>query len=407
MSLVLTFALALIGAVLLSRLASRSVLSTAVLFLVVGVVGGATGTIDITAQDGAVAELIRVALFAVLFTDALRVGLDDLRSAYRLPGRALLFGMPLVFGAVAALAGFLVGLPWAESLLIGAVLAPTDPVLSSAIVGREGVPARLRRLLNVESGLNDGLALPVVLVLLNAVGGEGTGGVAIAAELVAGIAIGIAVPWLMVRLLRFRYLSAAGTYEKLNGFAIGLLVFAVAETVHANLFLAAFAAGTTVATAGPEVRNAFQEFGEPLTELLKLLALLLFGALLPLETLVALPWEAYLFAVLVLVAARPLSIGAALLGSSLDRWERVAAAWFGPKGFASVVYALLVLRSGVDGAEEIFTLAALVIAGSIVAHSSTDVVIARAFRESEDPERGLVQSSSASESADVDGERSG
>lgn len=407
MSLVLTFALALIAAVLLSRLASRSVLSTAVLFLIVGVVGGATGAIDVTAQDTAVAELIRVALFAVLFTDALRVGLDDLRSAYRLPGRALLFGMPLVLGTIAVMARFLVGLPWPEALLIGAVLAPTDPILSSAIVGREGVPHRLRRLLNVESGLNDGLALPVVLVLLSAAAGEGTDGTAIALELIGGIAIGVAVPWLVVRLLRFRYLSAAGTYEKLNGFAIGLVVFAVAETVHANLFLAAFTAGITVATVGPEIRNAFREFGEPITELLKLLALLLFGALLPLETLTALPAGAYLFAVLVLVGARPLSIGIALLGSPLDRWERVAAAWFGPKGFASVVYALLVLRSGIGGAEEIFTLAALVIAGSIVAHSSTDVVIARAFREGEDPERGLVQSGPGRRAGDAEDERSG
>lgn len=101
----------------------------------------------------------------------MRVGFKDLRSAWRLPGRALLFGLPLTLALTAVFAHYIVGLPWLESLLLGAILAPTDPVFAAAIVGREEVPGRLRHLLNVESGVNDGLALPFVLVLLALTGG--------------------------------------------------------------------------------------------------------------------------------------------------------------------------------------------------------------------------------------------
>lgn len=110
--------------------------------------------------------LAELALFSVLFTDGQRIGVRDLTLAWKLPGRALLLGMPLTFLVTGVLAVVVAGLPWPEALLVAAVLAPTDPVFAAAIVGREEVPGRMRHLLNVESGLNDGLALPVVLVLL-------------------------------------------------------------------------------------------------------------------------------------------------------------------------------------------------------------------------------------------------
>lgn len=114
--------------------------------------------------------LAELALFSVLFTDGMRVGWRDLRSAWREPGRALLLGLPLTVLVTAVLAHVVAGLPWLHAFLVGAVLAPTDPVFAAAIVGREEVPRRLRHLLNVESGVNDGLVLPVVLVLLAAAG---------------------------------------------------------------------------------------------------------------------------------------------------------------------------------------------------------------------------------------------
>ncbi|WP_344192526.1 cation:proton antiporter, partial [Acrocarpospora corrugata] len=156
------FAVVLLLAVLLSSLANRTILSTAALFLVAGFVlgDGALGLVSLTPADEIVAVLAELALFAVLFSDGMRVGWRDLREAWRLPGRALGWGLPLTLLVTAAGAHYLVGLGWAQALLVGAILAPTDPVFAAALVGNDKVPPRLRQLLNVESGVNDGLALP-------------------------------------------------------------------------------------------------------------------------------------------------------------------------------------------------------------------------------------------------------
>ena len=154
-------------------------------------------------------------------------------------------------------------------------------------------------------------------------------------------------------------------------------MLALSSITHANEFLAAFAAGITVAMVGPEVREAFHRFGELVAELLILAALLVFGALMSPRFLMEIPWTGYAFAVLVLVAVRPVALGIALWGSHLGWREWAAAAWFGPKGFASLVFGLLVLKSGLARGDEVFHLTALVTTGSILAHSSTDVLVAR------------------------------
>ncbi len=380
--LLLAFASVLLLAVLMSSLANRTILSTAVLFLVAGILlgDGVTGVLHLSADDDIVSLLAELALFAVLFTDGMRVGWADLRTAWRLPGRALALGLPLTLVITAALAHFVAGLDWTSALLIGAVLSPTDPVFAAALVGNDKVPGRLRHLLNVESGVNDGLALPFVILLLAlSAGAEQVSLGELGAELVIGVAIGIGVPLAAIWLERLPFFSASMRYEPLNAVAIGLLVLALADATHGNLFLAAFAAGITVSTYGQQQRESFEEFGELVAELLKLLALLVFGTLVTPALLGDLSWQAWVFAVLALVAARPLALAVAFAGSGLGMREQAAAMWFGPKGFASVVYGLLVLNSGIDDAFALFELIAATVALSIVLHSSTDVVVARGF----------------------------
>jgi NhaP-type Na+/H+ or K+/H+ antiporter len=376
----LVFASALMLAVLVSGVARRTVLSTAVLFLVTGfLVGdGMLGLVSVTPGGDTVRWFAEAALFGVLLTDGMKVGIRDLAGAWHLPGRALLLGLPLTLALTALLARIIVGLPWGEALLVGAALSATDPVLSAAIVGREEVPARLRRLLNVESGLNDGLALPVVVVLLAILGQERPDGLRLLGEVGAGVLVGVAIPWAALRLEQTRYFGAAPKYRPLTPVALALLVFAVATIEHVNLFLAAFAAGVTIETVSPETVQAFHELGESVTELLKLAALLLFGALISPGFLAEIPWQGYGFAALTLLLARPVALTLALVGSSELSWrEWLAASWFGPKGFASVVYGLIVLNAGLPRSDELFHLIAIVTAGSIVAHSSTDVAVAR------------------------------
>ena len=385
MVLFLVFTVTLLTAVLLSGLAERTVLSTAVLFLVVGfMVGGVANSLTIRPEDSLTTHLAELALFAVLFTDGMRLRVRDLTYAWRLPGRALLLGLPLTLLFTALLAHLVAGLPWAASFLVGAVLSPTDPVFASALVGREEVPLRLRRLLNVESGLNDGLALPIVLVLLAASPPRTdleTG--ALLGELALGIALGVIVPFFALRLERTRLFELSAQYEPLYALSVGLLVLALGYATHANLFLAAFAAGITVVSVSPQFKEAFHRFGELLTELLKLAAILVFGALISPTFFMEIGLGGYVFALLALVVVRPVALAVSFLGARINLPEFLAAAWFGAKGFASVVYGLLVLESGVNRSGEMFHLIALVVAASILLHSSTDVVVARQFRRAD------------------------
>lgn len=397
MTALLIFAIALFLALLVSELADRSVLSTAVLFLAAGfLVGpGLLNFLPLTHDTPLVQHLAELALFSVLFTEGMRAGIRDLVNAWHLPGRALLLGMPLTLVATALLAYFLVHVSWIEALLLGAILSPTDPVFAAAIIGRKEIPGRLKHLLNVESGVNDGLALPLVLICLSVIGHYEAGYAGLATELLLGIAIGIIIPWLACWLRTARFFGVAKPYEPLFAVAIGLLVLAISSLAHANIYLAAFAAGVTIASTRPALREEFHRFGELITELLKLGTLLVFGALMSPQLLGQLHPLDYLFALLALVLARPAAMLIALWRSELDWRERLTAGWFGPKGFASVVYGLLLFQRAVPHADRLFNLVALVITGSIIAHSSTDVVLARWFVDDHAPEPGPDESSTA------------
>jgi len=381
MVLVLTFGVVLLITVGLSGLAARSVLSTALVFLVAGaLVGpGFLGLIDVTPQSPAVSLLADIALFTVLFVDGGRLPLRELRAGWRLSGRALGFGMPLALVMVALAAHYLVGLDWITALLVGAILSPTDPVFASTIVSRSEVPSRLRRLLNIESGVNDGLALPFVLVFLTLAGGGEAGIGATAVELLLGIGLGIAIPLGVSLLLRLPVLGAEPKLQPLGPLAIAVVLYALCHLTHANPYLAAFAAGITAATVAPNAAHAFEQFGELVSELTKFAAVLVFGALLTPAFLSDLTVGEWAVAVLSLVMIRPASVLVSMLGARIARRERYAAAWFGPKGFASVVYGLLVVQSGIPASETVFELVALTIAVSIIAHSMSDVPVAKAF----------------------------
>jgi sodium/hydrogen antiporter len=381
MVLVLTFGVVLMITVALSGLAARSVLSTALVFLVGGaLVGpGVLGLIEVSPDGPLVSNLADVALFTVLFVDGGRLPVRQLRAGWRLSGRALGLGMPLTLVLVAVASHYLVGLDWTTSLLVGAILSPTDPVFASAIVARTGVPVRLRRLLNIESGVNDGLALPFVLVFLSLATGSEAGLGEVALELVLGVALGVVLPLLTALLFRIPVLGAEPKLQPLGPLAMAIVLYGLCELTHANSYLAAFAAGITLATTAPRASHAFHDFGELISELTKFAAVLVFGALLTPTFFADLTVGEWLVAVLSLLVVRPASVLISLWRAKLPRRELYAAAWFGPKGFASVVYGLLVLQSGIPSAGTVFELVALAIAVSIVAHSMSDVPVAKAF----------------------------
>lgn len=380
-----TFGIALLAAVLLSNLSSRSPLSTSGIFLAAGLVAGPLVFDAEHLGAEAVGDIASVTLFAVLFADGQQAPLRKLRRQWADPARALLIGMPLTFLVVSALAYWLVGLDWTTAMLLGAILAPTDPVFAAALVGRDDVSARLRSLLNIESGLNDGLALPVVLVLVGTLGGhlhgESTSIAVLALEIVLGLVLGVAGPLIGAGLVRLPVLGVTRHAAALGPLAIAVLLFVTAEQVGANPYITAFTAGITLATVSTSASEAFAPVGELVSELAKNAALLAFGALVTAELLGSIGPAGWVFAALVLLVGRPVPVMVALIGSGLARNERLSAAWFGPKGFASVVYGLMVLSSGIDSATEVFALVTATVILSIAAHSATDTPVAQALHE--------------------------
>lgn len=381
-ALVLAFGVVLLISVSLSGVAARTVLSTALMFLLAGaLIGqGGLGLVDIPSDGAFVTVLADLALFTVLFTDGQRAGLPALREGWRLSGRALGLAMPLTMVGIALPAHFLAGLDWPTAFLVGAILSPTDPVFAAAIVGRDDVPLRLRRLLNVESGLNDGLALPFVLIFLATAANQDAHLGEVAVELVAGLALGIAIPAVVVLAWRLRILTAEPRLQALGPLAIAVMLYAACHLTHANPYLAAFAAGSTIATLDHVTAERFEHFGDLLSEVTKFAALLVFGALITPERLGDLTAGDWLVAVIAILLVRPAAMLLSLLRTTLPTRQRWVAAWFGPKGFASVVYGLLVLQAGLPTGDHVFDLVAITIALSIVLHSSTDVPIAKALR---------------------------
>jgi len=378
MTIFLIFAITLVVAVLVSEIAEKSVLSASVLFLAAGFMAGRHLFGELPAfPPQLLRNIAEVALFSILFTDGVRTGgLKSVAESWRLSGRALFLGMPITIAGIAIAAHLLLHTSWPQSFLLAAVLSPTDPVFVSAVFRFERVPQTVKRVLNIESGLNDGLALPIVLLLLPHVGGK-TGYLNSAVvELLLGLGIGITIAWVIIKLQKSRFLNAVGVFEPLNAFAIGLLVLAVCYRLEANVFLGAFAAGITVASLSRPVAEAFERFGELVAELLKLLALVLFGAQIAPHFFVALSATDYVFVLLATFAVRPLAIALSMVRTGLSNREVWVIGWFGPKGFASVVYGLLIFQAGFG---HLAHLVGVSVAASIIVYSSTDIFVGRWF----------------------------
>jgi len=272
-------------------------------------------------------------------------------------------------------------LSWAEAFLLGAVLSPTDPVVTSAVVTAERVPRVVRHTLNLESGLNDGLALPFVLfflVLAAAQGNAAREAAELAGEAALGALIGIALAVVASRLLpRLPGGGMERKYEGAYALGLGFVAFGLADVTYGNGLIAAFVAGIALAAARHDIPEAFQEFSESASAVFQIATFFVFGALV-----VATSWDGsvprlLLFIAFALLVARPAAVLLSFLGVDLPRPHKLFIAWFGPKGVASMLFALLVLSSTVRERALVFDVASFVILASILAHGLTDTVGAR------------------------------
>jgi NhaP-type Na+/H+ or K+/H+ antiporter len=356
-----------------------TVLSISVLSVVAGVTLALTGVVEADPGAELVILLVELALILTLFSDGLFVEGELLRRHWGPPARALVVAMP-VTGTLLALAGkaLFPELTWAEAFLLGAVLAPTDPVVTSAVVTAKRVPRVIRHTLNLESGLNDGLALPFVLffLALSVPEGDALGeGFNLLGEAVVGGLLGVALAVLAGRLLP--YLPGGAMEEKYEGiYALGLgfIAFGLADFTYGNGLIAAFVAGIALAAARHDIPDAFRHFNESVSAIFQVATFFVFGALI-----VATGWEGSVWPILAFIAfallvARPAAVLFSFVGVDLPRPHKLFIAWFGPKGVASMLFALFVLASGAPDRTLVFDVASFVILASILAHGLTDTV---------------------------------
>jgi NhaP-type Na+/H+ or K+/H+ antiporter len=377
----LIFGLLLAVTAALSGLIRGTVLSASVLSIALGILLAELGVVTVDVGDEGIVELIELALILTLIADGLLVDRELLGRHWGPPARALVVAMPLTLVAL-ALGGKLLfpELEWAEAFLLGAVLCATDPVVTSSVVSSERVPESIRHTLNLESGLNDGLALPFVLffLVLASPGGDAANeGLELIGEAAVGAMIGVAVGLFAGWLHRVVPRGVTARYEGIYAVGFGLAAFGLADVTLGNGLVAAFVFGITVGISEQEITERFAVFSENVSAIFQVLTFFVFGALI-----VATGFDGEVLALVgfilfALLIARPVAVQLALAGTRMPRPHKAFIAWFGPKGVASMLFALLVLDASVADRTLIFDVASFVILASIVVHGLTDTIGSR------------------------------
>ena len=385
-----TATVALIGIVilvssLLSGVVERTGVPQVAIFLLLGATLGpyGLGVFDLALESPALRAIATLGLVLVLFSDAIVLDLREIRRNRRL---ALLVLGPgsLIPALIIALASrFMLGLPWAAAAIVGAALASTDPVLLRGLIRRQDVPATARLALRLESGMNDVVLLPIVVLSMMFLRGPSVEEHLSASRLTLGLFVlgpgaGVLAGLIGITLLdRVRKkFGVRRDYESLYALGVAFTAFAGAEAAGGSGFLAAFAAGITVAALDVELCDCFLDYGEATAEMFLLLTFVAFGASLIWHGLEVVSVRTVLFAVLAL-AARTLVLFPVLRRAGLDRESLRVVAWFGPRGLSTLLLVLLPVFAGIPGAEQLFTICCLVVLFSVVLHGSAIGLILR------------------------------
>ena len=372
----------------LSSRLERFDVTAPIIFVLAGLVltHGPLAVLGYAPSPELVKALAEITLVLVLFSDASRVRLRDLRSDMGLCVRLLGIGLPLTIGLGILLALALFhGMSIWLALLVGAALAPTDAALGAGVMVNPAVPARIRRLLNVESGLNDGIATPVVVV---AIAGAATaehaasvGAGAAAAELALGVLVGVGIGGAggyVVHVARRRGWVEAG-FAGSAVLALAVCAYACALALHGNGFIAAFTGGLAYRATSGKRGEPLVPYVEETGALVSLLVWLAFGAIAVVPAFEGLTWQRVLYAALSLTVIRMVPVALALAGRRLGRAAVAFVGWFGPRGLASVVFALLALEDLGQPAEPAVSVIAFTVLLSVVAHGLTANPLAQRY----------------------------
>lgn len=384
------FAAVLFSYSLLSRRLERLSVSAPMFFVAAGIALGPDAldltSLELTSETGLL--VAEVALVVVLFADASRIDLRALRENEGLPARLLAIGMPLTIAAgTGAAALLLTGIEFWEAAMIAAVLAPTDAALGQAVVSSDLVPQRIRQALNVESGLNDGLSIPFLFLFtglaLSEAHVEAGDWLVFALEQIGlgalvGVAIGFGGGWLVDRANRAGWITPTFQQLSLLGLAIG--AWALADRLGGNGFIAAFSAGLAAGRVAQAHCRTILDFTEDEGRLLNLAVFFVFGVS-AIGFLDAASWQVVVFALLSLTLVRMLPVAIALAGSSLRPVSVAFAGWFGPRGLASIILALVVLEEEPDlpAIPVLFAAMTVTVLASVFAHGVSARPLTRAY----------------------------
>ncbi len=375
-----TVALALLAVAAISRRLSGTPVTPAMVFVAIGLLVGpqVLDGIDVDSTNSTLRALAEATLALVLFSDASRIDLRQLRPEAGVPIRLLGFGLPLTIALGTLLAAVIFDqMTFGEALILGVILAPTDAALGQAVVTSPRVPAAIRQGLNVESGLNDGICVPLLFAAVAAADIEseiagGRGVATLLAEeigfgIVGGVAAGLLIAGILIHAGRRDLI--AGPWRQVIPAAGAALGYGIASALGGSGFIAAFVGGMVFRAAlrrDPEEEN---RLSEELGGVLSGVTFLLFGAILLEPALGNVSWSILLYAGLSLTIVRMAPVAAAMLGTHARRPTLGFLGWFGPRGLASIVFALIVIEeSALPQQETIVTAVYLTVGLSVLAH---------------------------------------
>ena len=349
----LVFFIILLFVAIFSGLIGKLPISFQMIFIVAGMFVGwlVTGYVDVTQPPYStiIFLIAEIALVLVLFSDASRVGLKALKN--KLSTRLLTIGLPItiILGVIIATLLF-PGIPWWVAGIIGAALAPTDAALGQIVVQNKKVPERIRSTIEIESGLNDGGSVPFLLVFI---------AIGLAAEafkpsgyfiqvafqqigfgIIAGLGVGLVGGWLVLKARDKEWITPE--FQRIAFLAMAILTFLVADTVGGSGFIAAFIGGLALGYIVKDAGKILIDFSEAEGQLLNLAVFFLLGIVV-LPLLFNITWQILLYAVLSLTVIRMLPVAISLIGTKLGSDSVLFIGWFGPRGLASIVLALLAL----------------------------------------------------------------
>jgi len=382
LNLFLIFGAVFFGFALVSKRIQGSIFTPPILFAGAGLLLSQLllETAGLSYSHGGLHLLAELTLILVLAADSSQISLDNLKKMKSIPIRLLLIALPLIL-----IAGAIVGhiifphIGWYQAALIAAILAPTDAALGASVLANKSIPLKIRQGLNVESGLNDGIALPAVLFFacfLNLAHQTGTENwlAFLSLQLIIGPIAGVVVGWVGGHLIALAAKKGWMTeeFQGVAAIALAVLAFALAELCHGNGFIAAFIAGLTYGNLHVHYSKFLHEFTETESQFLAYLTFFLFGALILPEAIPHFTPQIFIYALLSLTLVRMIPVAISMIGSGMHISEVGFMGWFGPRGLASLLFALLILEDlEVAQAEFVQTVVAATVLLSIVLHGMT------------------------------------